>query len=240
MTEVRTHGRLDARLERAGLRTVLARDTALAVVVAALTVAGLAALTGPLASELDVRLTPVQHALLLVVAAAQSVALAVRRVRPAACLVLVAVLQVLLSATVADQATVRGVAGLVAFYTAGTCLPLARLVGWGALALVVEVVGTPLVDLALPAALPAPAVRRDRPRDGHLGGVGRRRGAALRGGRGSGGRGRDPSGEHRAARGAGGGRGGGPGGRHPTGGRGRAAPGWPASCTTSPRTTSPG
>jgi signal transduction histidine kinase len=147
---------LDAWWDRAGLRTVLARDCALAVTLAVLTTAGLAALTGPLAAGLDVVLAPLQHGLLLGVAAAQTLVLGLRRVRPRTCLVLVAALQALLTATVADEAMVRGVAGLVAFYTAGTCLPLAPLVGWGAVALVVEIAGTPLAELALRPFLPAP------------------------------------------------------------------------------------
>jgi signal transduction histidine kinase len=139
----------DARLTRLGLRTPLARDWALGVGLAVVTAVGLAVLTGPLASELEVQLDPRRRALFIVTSVAQSLALGVRRVRPGLCLLLVTALQVVVTASVASEATVRGVPVLIAFYTAGTCLPLPRLLRWGGLALALEIVCTPLAELAL-------------------------------------------------------------------------------------------
>lgn len=148
-------GRFDAWLDRMGLRTVFTRDCALAVVLAALTAAALGALTGPLAAELGVRLDSRRRALLLLLCVAQALALAARRVRPRTGLMLVSGLQVLVATTVSTEATVRGAAVMVAFYTAGAYLPLARLLRWGALALAVELAGVPLAALALRSVLPA-------------------------------------------------------------------------------------
>lgn len=149
MTPVPTSSRFDAGLARLGLRTAPARDWALAVGLAVLTAGGLALLTGPLAAELDVRLDPGRRGLFVVLSVAQALAVGLRRVHPPVCLLLVTGLQVLITAFVASEATVRGVPVLVAFYTAGACLPLRRLVRWGGLAVALEIVGTPLVELAL-------------------------------------------------------------------------------------------
>lgn len=134
--------------------SAVARDWALAVVLAVVTAVGLALLTGPLAPELDVDLDPRRRGLFLVLSVAQALAVGVRRVRPPLCLMLVTGLQVLVTATVASEATVRGVPVLVAFYTAGACLPLRRLLRWGGLAVVAEIVCTPLADAALRSVLP--------------------------------------------------------------------------------------
>jgi signal transduction histidine kinase len=147
-------GRFDAGLTRLGLRTALARDWALAVVLALVTGVGLALLTGPLSAELDVQLEPPRRALFLVVSVAQALALGVRRTRPPVCLLLVTGLQVLVTATVASEATVRGLPVLVAFYTAGAYLPLRRLLRWGGLALALEIVCTPFAERALRSLLP--------------------------------------------------------------------------------------
>ncbi len=130
-------------------RSAAARDWLLAVVLAAVTAAGLALLTGALAAELDVQLDARRRALFVGLSVAQALAVGVRRVRPPFCLVLVVALQVLITASVASEATVRGVPVLVAFYTAGTCLPVRRLLRWGGLALALEIVCTPLAELAL-------------------------------------------------------------------------------------------
>jgi signal transduction histidine kinase len=135
-------------------RSAVARDWALAVVLAVVTAVGLALLTGPLAAELDVKLDPPRRGLFLALSVAQALAVGVRRVRPPLCLVLVTGLQVLVTATVASEATVRGLPVLVAFYTAGACLPLRRLLRWGGLALALEIVCTPLAEQALRSFLP--------------------------------------------------------------------------------------
>ena len=139
-------GRLDAALDRVGLRSPAARDAALAVVLALVTVGLLVPLTGAFAARADLRFSSAQRAALLVLSAAQALAVALRRTRPGVCLLLVCTLQVLLSVTVSSQATIRGAATIVAFYTAGTCLPLGRLLRRAGAAVVVELVGTPLVD----------------------------------------------------------------------------------------------
>ena len=149
MTPVPTSRRFDTGLARLGLRTAPARDWALAGVLAVITAVGLGLLTGPLAGELDVRLDPGRRGLFVALSVAQALAVGLRRVRPPVCLLLVTGLQVLITASVASEATVRGVPVLVAFYTAGACLPLPRLLRWGGLALALEIVCTPLVELAL-------------------------------------------------------------------------------------------
>ena len=85
---------------------------------------------------------------------AQALVLAVRRTRPPLCLLLVTGLQVLVTATVASEATVRGVPVVLAFATAGAWLPLGRLLRWGGLAVALEVALTPLADRALQVLLP--------------------------------------------------------------------------------------
>ena len=147
-------GRLDAGLTRLGLRSAVARDRALAVALAVLTAAALGLLTGPLAADLDVALTPARRALFVGLSVAQALTLVVRRTRPPLCLLLVTGLQVLVTATVASEATVRGVPVVLAFGTAGAWLPLGRLLRWGGLAVAVEVALTPLVDAALRVLLP--------------------------------------------------------------------------------------
>ena len=148
------HGRLDVGLTRLGLRSAVARDRALAVALAVLTAAGLGLLTGPLAADLGVGLTPARRALFVGLSVAQALTLAVRRTRPPLCLLLVTGLQVLVTATVASEATVRGVPVVLAFGTAGAWLPLGRLLRWGGLAVALEVALTPLADAALRTLLP--------------------------------------------------------------------------------------
>ena len=149
MTPVPTSSRFDTGLARLGLRTALARDWALAGVLAVITAVGLGLLTGPLAGELDVGLDPGRRWLFVALSVAQALAVGLRRVRPPVCLLLVTGLQVLITASVASEATVRGVPVVIAFYTAGACLPLPRLLRWGGLALALEIVCTPLVEVAL-------------------------------------------------------------------------------------------
>ena len=129
-------------LDRLGLRTRLARDVALAVAVGAATAAFLVPATGVFAADLDVHLGSRQRVLLVALAVAQALALCLRRVRAPLCLLLVAALQALLTVTASSQATVHGVATVVAAYSAGTCLRVRRLLRWGALAVAVEIAGT--------------------------------------------------------------------------------------------------
>ncbi|GAA3558405.1 hypothetical protein GCM10022197_12140 [Microlunatus spumicola] len=146
--------RLDVGLDRLGLRTAAARDRALAVALAVLTAVGLGLLTGPLATDFGVDLTLSRRLLFVGLSAAQALTLAVRRTRPPLCLLLVTGLQVLVTATVASEATVRGVPVVLAFFTAGAWLPFGRLLRWGGLAVALEVALTPLADAALRVLLP--------------------------------------------------------------------------------------
>ena len=139
---------------RLGLRTALARDWALGVALAVITAVGLALLTGPLSAELDIELEPRRRALFIVLSVAQALALGLRRARPPVCLLLVTGLQVLVTATVASEATVRGLPVLIAFYTAGAWLSVRLLLRWGGLALLLEIACTPLAELALRSVLP--------------------------------------------------------------------------------------
>ncbi|RGC66962.1 Sensor histidine kinase DesK [Micromonospora sp. MW-13] len=66
---------------------------------------------------------PARARLLVAAACGQAMVLCLRRVRPRLCLGLVVGLQVVITAVVPSEATVRGVAPLVAAYTVGTLFP---------------------------------------------------------------------------------------------------------------------
>ncbi|WP_299035438.1 sensor histidine kinase [uncultured Pseudokineococcus sp.] len=124
-----SRGRLDDRLERRGIGTVLGRDALLAALVAvgtAVVTLLLPVLVPPdlLDAEAAARLGERTWWLALV-AAAQAAALCLRRVALGWCLVLVVAGQVLLVAAAPDE-TLRGVAPAVAWYTAGVLLPARR------------------------------------------------------------------------------------------------------------------
>ncbi len=119
--------RLDDRLTRAGLRTPLRRDAALALLVALGSAAVMPVLLDPGLTVEDVPVPAAAAAAAQVVLPVQGLLLVLRRVRPVACLVAVGVLQaVLVLATAADPeaGAVRGLAPIVAAYSAGAALPV--------------------------------------------------------------------------------------------------------------------
>ncbi|PYG02176.1 Signal transduction histidine kinase [Georgenia satyanarayanai] len=133
----------DARLSRLRLHGPLARDTALAAVVAVVMV---------LIAAATIELVPADAAppsstapWLLVLVVVQSLALAVRRVALVACVVAVVATQVALVALAPDL-SVRTITAAVVAVTAGTHLPLGRALRLVGGAVVVETVGATLVS----------------------------------------------------------------------------------------------
>lgn len=141
--------RLDAWLTRHGVTGTSRRDAAFAAVVAAVGAVLLPTVLWLGAESDGVPVGSTTVALLSVVCAVQCVPLAVRRTRPATCLLLVAALQVVLVAVTPQDVGVRGAAPLLAAYAVATVLPgrtAARLV---AAAVALELVGT--VAVTVPA-----------------------------------------------------------------------------------------
>ncbi|WP_158562740.1 sensor histidine kinase [Marinitenerispora sediminis] len=123
-------GRLDRLLTRVGIAGEFARDCALAGVVALCSAAILVPL--PRIAEAEgFLLTPLSVTAIGVLAAAQSLLLAIRRTNPALCLVLVALTQIALVTAVPTGLSFRGLAPFIAAYTCGTRLagpPMLRFV----------------------------------------------------------------------------------------------------------------
>ena len=136
---------LDARLTALGVRGVLGRDLLLAVVVAIVSVLVLLPLLGPVSRDLGIALPGSRMAVVLALVAAQALALVLRRLRPALCLLVVAGLQVALAAAVPEPATLRAFAPVIAAYSAATVLPVPRLARGLGPAVLVDLVGTALV-----------------------------------------------------------------------------------------------
>jgi len=146
--------RLDGLLERLGVRGVIARDLLLGTVWAAVSLAALLPLLGPVAADLGVRLSDGQVIAVLAVAVVQSLLIALRRVRPVAAVLLVATLQVALVAVMPPETTARLAAPVIVAYTAGVLLPSARWIRLVGAAALLEVAAGPVV-----AAYVAPSVR---------------------------------------------------------------------------------
>ena len=132
---------LQVMLTRLGLHGSLSRDIVLAVSLALLSTAVLLPLLGPFSAALGVFFAPATVTAVLVLVSLQSLALAVRRVTPRRCLILVVAFQLALVAVVPDDTTVRVAGPLVAAYTVGTCLPTHRVVRWVGAAALIEVIG---------------------------------------------------------------------------------------------------
>lgn len=154
--------RLDARLDRIGIRGIPARDAAGALVLALASVAVLYPLIGPLAGSLG--LAPAgngERALILGLVAAQALTLAVRRTLPVTCLAVVAAFQVALIAVLPADVSVYGAAPLVAAYTVGTRVAPRRLAWAAGSVLVLQAIAVALalafVHPVLRAGLRAPA-----------------------------------------------------------------------------------
>jgi signal transduction histidine kinase len=116
----------DARLTAVGLTGAFRRDCALAVVLCLVTTGLLLLLFSDPAQTPGLVIEPFHMAAAIVVTAAQSLLLCIRRVHPALCFGLVAVLQVALFATLPVGASVRGLAPAVAAYGCGALRPPRR------------------------------------------------------------------------------------------------------------------
>lgn len=127
-TASRVMARFDEGLNRLGLRSALARDCLLAVVMALLSSVMLWALMGFLANEDGVRLSPAATVALTVVMYAQSLILCVRRRNPVLCLVVVALAQMGTVALLPPFVAAQGISPFIAAYTCGALLPPRRLV----------------------------------------------------------------------------------------------------------------
>ncbi|ANY07557.1 sensor histidine kinase [Pseudonocardia sp. HH130630-07] len=125
--------RFDRVLTACGLTGPLRRDVALAVVLAAVT----AALIRTVTEALPVTVGATATAL----AVLQSLLLAVRRIAPATCLLLVAAVQTALPLLLPSDLTVRGIATAIAAYTCATLLPVRRVAVLVAAAGVAEIAG---------------------------------------------------------------------------------------------------
>ncbi|CAL9488546.1 hypothetical protein SUDANB121_03203 [Nocardiopsis dassonvillei] len=119
--------RADALLDRVGLRGQASRDTALAVLVAAASVALLWSLLDLLEYLEGVGLPPATGAALTAAFTVQSLLLVVRRSLPAVCLLAGAAVQVLVMALLPPEVGLQGPALFIAAYTCGTRLPALRL-----------------------------------------------------------------------------------------------------------------
>ena len=119
-------GWADDRLTRVGLTSAFARDCALAVLVLLASIGLLLAVLPELEQNAGLRLEPFQMATVLVVTAAQSLLLCIRRVNPVLCLWLMALLQVALLPFIPLGGSVRGIALAIAAYSCGALLPPRR------------------------------------------------------------------------------------------------------------------
>jgi signal transduction histidine kinase len=116
----------DARLTDVGLTGTFRRDCALAVVLCLVTTGLLLLLFADPEQTPGLVIEPFHMAAATVVTAAQSLLLCIRRVNPALCLWVVAVLQVALFAVLPAGASVRGFAPAVAAYGCGALRPPRR------------------------------------------------------------------------------------------------------------------
>lgn len=120
--------RADRALTRLGLRGPVSRDAAAAAAWTVVSVIVLAALLAPVGRDLGFPVPPGGPWPLLAVVAAQTLLLTVRRVAPVVCLWLVATAQIALVALAPPDTSIHLAAPLVVAYTAGTLLPIRRLV----------------------------------------------------------------------------------------------------------------
>lgn len=120
----RTATWLDDTLNRVGLRSAFSRDSALALIVTIVNLALVWALLEFLAEAGTLRFSPVHTASIVIVSAAQSLVLCIRRVRPALCLALIAATQIGLVALFPPGVGIRGMAPFIVAYTVAAVLPL--------------------------------------------------------------------------------------------------------------------
>ncbi|MHA6617195.1 sensor histidine kinase [Pseudonocardia sp. DLS-67] len=116
-------GWADTRLTRVGLTGEFRRDCALAVVLCLVTTVLLLVVLADPAQTADLGMAPFHGTAAIVVTAAQSLVLCIRRVSPVLCLWVVALLQVMMFAMLPAGAAIRGLAPAVAAYGCGALLP---------------------------------------------------------------------------------------------------------------------
>ncbi|MFC3996019.1 sensor histidine kinase [Nocardiopsis sediminis] len=140
----RMTARMDAVLNRVGLRSVLARDCLLAVLVALLTGVLVWTVTGFLAGE-GYRLSPAATTVFAVLMFAQPLMLCVRRRYPALCLVAVGVAHLGITAVLPPNVNAPAPAAFIAAYTCGALLAPRLLTGVLASLVALHGVAGPLV-----------------------------------------------------------------------------------------------
>lgn len=119
----------DDLLSRLGLRTAFSRDSALAVLVALIGIGLAWGLIDFLATTGALHLSPLQGTAVMLITAAQSLVLCIRRVNPVLCLVVVAASQVALVALFPPGIGIRGIAPFIATYTVCVSPASRRLAG---------------------------------------------------------------------------------------------------------------
>ncbi|MFU8947395.1 sensor histidine kinase [Mycetocola zhadangensis] len=165
----RRWARVDEELNRVGLRTPLARDAALAVVIALLGAAMVWVLVGLIGPTEGFAPSTGSTLAVLAVSTAQSLVLCIRRVQPVLCLVLVAVAQVALIALLPVGFGFRGLAAFVAAYTVGALLPIKPALRAVGVVVLFEVIAGLAASLLLSS--PAPASDAVSAAAGGLGGI---------------------------------------------------------------------
>ncbi|WP_017594502.1 sensor histidine kinase [Nocardiopsis potens] len=169
---LRMTARLDAGLDRIGLRTPAARDRALAALMALVSTGMLWAFVRMLAANEGVRLPSAAVAALAILVYAQALALCVRRSRPVLCLAAVALAHAGAMALLPPHVTAQTLAPFIAAYTCGTLLPPRRLLRCAAAAAAVVGAGGALAAGTLLDALlraeGAPGVLGPWTLQGHL------------------------------------------------------------------------
>lgn len=146
----------DARLTTVGLTSAFRRDCALAVVLALLTTGLLLLLFADPAQTPGLVLEPFQVATAIVVNAAQTLLLCVRRVNPVLCLWGVSLLQAALFAVLPAGDAVRGLAPAVAAYSCGALLSARRATRVIAAVALFESAGLVLVNVVPGMSLAGP------------------------------------------------------------------------------------
>lgn len=99
--------KIDAIMNRLGLHGPFSRDVVFAGGIAALSIAVLVPLLGPISAALGIPVTPSTRAAAVILVGVQALTLVLRRIAPRACLMLVATFQLALAAVVPDDTTIR-------------------------------------------------------------------------------------------------------------------------------------
>lgn len=150
----RAWARIDDRLTRWGVVGEFRRDVALAVLVLVGSTALLVALLALPSPSGVPAFGPVQSGVALVGTAVQALLLVLRRLRPALCLGLVAVVQLAMTVALPVAVTVRVLAPLVAAYTCGARLPVRRVTELVVGVAVLETAGLAVAGLVVDPGAP--------------------------------------------------------------------------------------